>query len=62
MSLHTNTTVIGTTDAHGSVLGVLSIEPFLGGGRVRQEGSINPPPPPEVKGKTLNCVVMTMRL
>ena len=30
----------------GMILGVLSIEPFLGEGGDRQEGSIDPPPPP----------------
>ena len=33
----------------GRILGVLSIEPFLGEGGVRPEGSIPPPPPPETK-------------
>ena len=30
----------------GRILGVLSIEPFLGEGGVRPDGSIDPPPPP----------------
>ena len=29
----------------GRIFGVLSIEPFLGEGGVRPEGSIDPPPP-----------------
>ena len=41
MSLNTNTTAIGTTDIPGLVLGVPSIEHFLGGG-VRPKSSIDP--------------------
>ena len=33
----------------GRILGVLSIEPFLGEVGVRPEGSLDTPPPPETK-------------
>ena len=49
MSLNTSTTAIGTTEVHGSVLGVFlgspQLSPFWGGSS-RRALSTRPPPPP----------------